>query len=95
MLLLYEAESTNRWDSVLRDFNNTLHSVFNQTCGEFRVYVGCNEIPELFEEYDDRLRFVTVDLPVPQTWEEGCRDRSWKLLACARQIKQDFFMSDI
>lgn len=82
--------STKQWDKVLTDFNNTLHSIFNQTCDEFRVYVGCNEIPNLFEEYDDRLRFVTVDLPVPKSWEEGCRDRAWKLLACARQIKEEY-----
>lgn len=88
-IALRSEKSTNQWNKVLADFNNTLHSVFNQTCDEFRVYVGCNEIPELFEKYDDRLRFVTVDLPVPQTWEEKCRDRSWKLLACAEQIKKD------
>lgn len=82
--------STKQWDKVLADFNNTLHSIFNQTCNDFRVYVGCNEIPVLFEEYDDRLRFVTVDLPVPNSWEEGCRNRSWKLLACAKQIKKDY-----
>ena len=87
---LRSRHSTKQWDKVLTDFNNTLHSIFNQTCDEFRVYVGCNEIPNLFEEYDDRLRFVTVDLPVPKSWEEGCRDRSWKLLACAKQIKEDY-----
>ena len=86
--------STNQWDRVLTDFNNTLHSIFNQTCDDFRVYVGCNEKPDLFEEYDDRLHFVTVDLPIPKTWEEGCRDRSWKLLACAKQIKLDFFSTE-
>ena len=88
-IALRSEKSTNQWNKVLADFNNTLHSVFNQTCDEFRVYVGCNEKPELFEEYDDRLQFVTVDLPVPQTWEEKCRDRSWKLLACAEQIRKD------
>lgn len=88
-IALRSKESTNQWDKVLRNFNNTLHSVFNQTCSDFRVYVGCNEIPELFDNYDDRLRFVTVDLPVPKTWEEGCRDRSWKLLSCAREIRKD------
>lgn len=88
---LRSEKSTNQWDKVLRDFNNTLQSIFNQTCDEFCVYVGCNEIPKLFNQYDDRLRFVTVDLPVPQTWKECCRDRSWKLLECAKQIKLDFF----
>lgn len=87
---LRSRHSTQQWDKVLTDFNNTLHSIFNQTCGKFRVYVGCNELPELFEAYDERLRFVTVDLPVPTTWEEKCRDRSWKLLECAKEIKKDF-----
>lgn len=88
-IALRNPKSTNKWESVLKDFNNTLHSIFAQTCEDFRVYVGCSEIPELFEKYDDRLHFVTVDLPLPQSWEERCRDRSWKLLACARQIKLD------
>lgn len=89
-IALRSKESTKNWKKVLSDFNNTLCSIFNQTCADFRVYVGCSEIPEIFEEYDDRLRFVTVDLPIPKSWEEGCRDRSWKLLACARQIKKDW-----
>lgn len=83
--------NTNNWEGVLADFNSTLRSVFNQTCDEFRVYVGCNEIPQLEEEYDDRLIFVTADLPLPRNWTECCRDRSWKLLMCAQKIKQDFF----
>lgn len=81
--------STNNWPSVLKDFNNTLRSIFNQTCDEFRVLVGCSEIPALDDTYDDRLRFITANLPLPQTWEEACRDRSWKLLLCAKQIRQD------
>lgn len=87
---LRSQNSTNQWDQVVSDFNHTLHSVFNQTCGDFRVYVGCNEIPTLYEEYDERLIFVPVKLPTPLTWEERCRDRSWKLLACACEIKKDF-----
>lgn len=88
-IALRSPNSTNQWEKVRRDFNNTLHSIFNQTCSDFRVYVGCNEIPRLEQEYDEKLRFVKVDLPIPRTWEEKCRDRSWKLLACAKQIKVD------
>lgn len=88
-IALRSKESTKHWEKVRYDFNNTLHSIFNQTCDEFRVYVGCNEIPELDAPFDERLRFVTADLPVPQTWEECCRDRSWKLLVCAQEIKRD------
>ena len=68
-IALRNPKSTNKWESVLKDFNNTLHSIFAQTCEDFRVYVGCSEIPELFEKYDDRLHFVTVDLPLPQSRE--------------------------
>ena len=82
-------KSTDNWPGVLADFRRTLHSVFNQTNPDFRVYVGCSGIPELDESYDDRLRWVTADLPVPKTWEEKCRDRSWKLCLCAQQIRKD------
>ncbi len=83
--------STNKWDSVVQDFNNTLRSVFNQTCEEFHVFVGCNEIPELREQYDERrLHFIQVNTPVPHTWQEKCRDRSWKLLNCAKAIRERF-----
>ncbi|MBE5798415.1 MAG: hypothetical protein E7321_00485 [Clostridiales bacterium] len=83
--------STNHWDDVVRDFNNTLHSIFNQTCDEFHVFVGCNEIPELWEKYDrNRLHFIEVNTPVPKTWQEKCRDRSWKLLNCAKAIRDRF-----
>lgn len=84
--------STNNWENVLADFNNTLRSIFNQTNDEFRVYVGCNEVPELEDTYDDRLKFITANLPLPSNWTECCRDRSWKLLMCAQQIKKDFFL---
>lgn len=90
-IALRSKESTDRWDSVLQDFSNTLRSIFNQTCDEFCVYVGCNEVPELPNYYDERLRFVTADLQCPGNWTECCRDRSWKLLMCANEIKKDFF----
>lgn len=93
-IALRSKNSTNQWENVLADFNNTLHSIFHQTCDDFRVYVGCNEIPELFEKYDSRLTFVTARLPIPQNWTECCRDRSWKLLLCAQKIKQDLFCVD-
>lgn len=83
--------STDKWDNVVRDFNNTLRSVFNQTCEDFHVFVGCNEIPELSEQYDERrLHFIQVNTPVPRTCQEKCRDRSWKLLNCAKAIRERF-----
>lgn len=82
--------STDKWSQVLSDFNDTLHSIFNQTHPDFQVYVGCNEIPKLEREYDERLHFVTADLPIPNTWEEKCRDRSWKLCLCAKTIREHY-----
>ncbi len=86
-IALRSKESTNHWEQVMEDFNNTLASIFNQTNPDFQVFVGCNEIPILRREYDDRLHFITTDLPVPRTWEEKCRDRSWKLCLCAKEIR--------
>lgn len=87
-IALRSPQSTNNWEKVEKDFNNTLHSIFNQTDDEFEVYVGCNEIPKLDRAYDNRLQFIIANVPVPKTWEEGCRDRSWKLLLCAKEIKK-------
>ena len=82
--------STDRWETVRKDFDATLCSIFNQTCDDFQVYVGCNEIPELMHKFDDRLHFVCVNTPKPQDWLEGCRDRAWKQLACCAAIRQDY-----
>ena len=90
VVALRSRQSTDKWSQVLNDFNNTLRSIFNQTCPDFQVYVGCNEIPELEDEYDERLHFVTADLPIPNTWEEKCRDRSWKLCLCAKKIREEY-----
>lgn len=89
-IALRSPQSTKNWKAVLDDFNRTLYSCFNQTNPEFRVFVGCNEIPELYEKYDKRLNFVKADLPISNTWEESCRDRSWKLLLCAKAIRESF-----
>ena len=89
-MALRSEESTDKWQEVVQDFNNTLRSIFNQTCPEFQVYVGCNAIPELENKYDERLHFITETLPTPNTWEEKCRDRSWKLCLCAKAIREDY-----
>ena len=91
VIALRSKESTNKWENVLEDFNNTLHSIFNQTSADFQVYVGCNEIPELEDKFDERLHFVTANLPIPYTWEEKCRDRSWKLCLCAKKIREEYY----
>lgn len=91
VIALRSKQSTNQWEKVLKNFNNTLYSIFNQTHPDFEVYVGCNEVPKLDKEYDERLHFITANLPIPNTWEEKCRDRSWKLCLCAKQIRNDYY----
>ncbi len=65
-MALRSKESSNNWNNVVKNFNLTLKSLFNQTDPDFMVYVGCNEIPELYEKYDERLKFFSVELP-PRT----------------------------
>ena len=88
-IALRSRESTDKWDSVVSDFEATLCSIFNQTCDDFEVYVGCNGIPVLKAPFDHRLHFVCVHTPKPKDWLDGCRDRAWKQLACCAQIKKD------
>lgn len=88
-IALRSKASSSHWEAVIADFEATLQSIFNQTCDEFRVYVGCNERPELKNAYDDRLHFVLVNTPKPGDWLDGCRDRTWKQLACCAAIKKE------
>jgi hypothetical protein len=53
------------WDWTVRDFNRTLASIYNQTNPNFRILVGCHEIPELLIPTDDRLEFIQVNNPTP------------------------------
>ena len=86
--------STDNWESVVDNFNNTLKSIFNQTDPNFLVYVGCNEIPELYDAYDERLHFFQVNNPVPKEWVEMARDKYWKYLVVAHQIREYLFATN-
>ncbi len=96
LVSLRSKESSKNWDFDEKMFNNTLRSIFNQTCDEFLVYVGCNARPKLYDndgkpvEYDSRLRFVEKNMPVPVSHREKCRDRAWKLLYCAQELRKKF-----
>lgn len=74
------------WNTVERNFNNTLHSIFNQTCDNFKVYVGYTDMPKLYETYDERLVMIPCNTRTPQERIEKLRDRGWKLSACANAI---------
>jgi hypothetical protein len=81
------------WEKVERNFNNTLHSIFNQTDDNFRVYVGYTDMPKLYEPFDDRLIMIPCNTHTPVERIEKLRDRGWKLSACANAIYND--LSDI
>ncbi|MDO4189716.1 MAG: hypothetical protein Q4D29_12090, partial [Lachnospiraceae bacterium] len=64
-------------------------SIFNQkNSTNFKCIVACNDIPELFKEYDERLEFIKMDLPVPTEWIEMARDKFWKLTKIAVRCRQ-------
>lgn len=89
IMALRARETTNNWERVIDDFNCTLKSVFKQTCPDFKVIVACNELPNLNEEYDDRIEIIVNDLEIPKNHLEMCRDRYWKMTICARRIWEE------
>lgn len=81
-------DTSKDWEGVVRRFNQTLKSIFNQTSGAFKCIVACNEIPPLDREYDRRLEFIALDIPIPKEWVEMARDKFWKLTMIAVRIRE-------
>ena len=54
--LMNKAVATD-WKRVERNFNSTLHSIFNQTDERFRVYVGYTDMPKMYENYNPETDF--------------------------------------
>jgi hypothetical protein len=74
---------------VERNFNATVHSIFSQVGSDsFKCIVACNEIPKLEKAYDDRLEFISLNIPTPTTWVEMARDKFWKLTIIAIRIRE-------
>ena len=81
--------SSKNWEGVVHNFNATIKSIFNQSGSKnFRVIVACNEIPELYGKYDERLEFISLNMPTPNSWIEKARDKGWKLTEIAVRIRQ-------
>ena len=85
-IALRSKASTNNWKKTIEDFNNTIASIFNQTSDDFECYVACNDIPEMTKNYGERLHFIVVNTPKPNSWIEWYRDRAWKQLVCSYEI---------
>ncbi len=76
------------WRNTEKIFNRTLASVYNQTCPEFKVLVACHETPELEEIYDDRVEFLTTDIPYPTNRYEMRCDKGYKCHMLAQRIRE-------
>lgn len=81
-------ETCKDWDKCVQHFNSTLSSIFNQTNDSFRCIVACNERPPLLTEYDERLEFIEMSLPIPTEWITMARDKFWKLTRISVRIRE-------
>ena len=87
-ITLRAKEASKDWSKVTADFNRTLRSVFRQTDPNFKVFVACHDIPELEDEYDDRLEFITTDVRVPETPWQMMQDKGYKLTMLALKVRE-------
>lgn len=82
-------ETTNNWNECVRRINNTIASIFNQVgSSNFRCIVVCNDAPPLEEDYDDRLEFIELKMPIPTNWLEMAHDKFWKMTVAAVRIRK-------
>lgn len=80
--------SAKNWDNVEKDFNRTLHSLYNQTAPDFRIIVACHDIPRLNGKYDDRVEFLVTDIPTPKTTFEMMQDKGYKLSMIGKRVRE-------
>ena len=80
--------SAKNWEHVERDFNRTLRSLYRQTDPEFRIIVACHDIPRLDAAYDERVEFVTTDIPTPKTPFEMMQDKGYKLSMIGKRVRE-------
>lgn len=90
IIALMNRDVASDWSKVEENFNNTLHSIFNQTDDDFKVYVGYTDMPKLYETYDERLVMIPCNTHTPIERIEKLRDRGWKLSVCANAIYNNF-----
>lgn len=87
--------STKNWEKVVKDFNRTIKSIFNQkSSSEFKCIVVCNEIPELYASYDERLEFIQINNPIPREWIEMARDQLWRKMIGAIRVRELLMQMD-
>lgn len=88
-----EATSSN-WANCVERLKQTVFSCINQTNPNFRVLIFCDQKIDLGID-DDRCEFlVSNDIPLPMSWEEKVRNKSWKQLVAAVRIREILFEQD-
>ena len=87
-ITLRSKAASNDWLKVQKTFNRTLQSVYKQTSDSFKVIVACHDMPVLLNKYDERVEFLTAEVPIPTNTHEMMLDKGWKLSMIARKVRE-------
>lgn len=85
---LRKKETSSNWKECINKLEGTIDSIYNQTCGNFKILLACNSIPAALKEYDNKLEYLVVDIPKPDSWVEMARDKFWKLTVIGARIRE-------
>lgn len=83
---LISRSAAKNWSHVTQLFNNTLASIYNQSCDNFKVLVACHDIPAIDSAYEDKTEFIQVDSPIPTTPWEMMLDKGIKKHAVVQRL---------
>lgn len=70
-------EVSSDWHRTVALTLRSLGSVFNQADTEFRAVLVCNEFP--YVSTSPQLEIIEESFPLPQTWEDGPKDKYRKI----------------
>lgn len=80
--------ASSDWDGCVSRLKQTVRSCINQTNPNFRVLISCDEKIDIGIS-DDRIEFiVSNNIPLPKSWEEKVRNKSWKQLVAAVRVRE-------
>ncbi|WP_166424022.1 glycosyltransferase family A protein [Paraglaciecola sp. 20A4] len=86
--------STKNYNHVVQLLKATIESLLNQINDDFKVYIGCNEIPEI-DVVDSKVRFCPIDCPLPNNRKEVLLDkgvkRAFAIQTANTEIAPEFF----
>lgn len=85
---LRSKEVSKDWKKVTLLFNRTLESVYNQTNGNFKIFVACHQIPDLNKTYDNRVQFIKMNTKIPITYLDMMWDKDTKIYTCQNAARK-------